>query len=179
MSRIGQLAINVPENVEISYTDSKVTVKGPKGMLEQNIPLEVEIKMEGNSILVINKGTDNRSKAFHGLVRALVQNMVVGVSEGYKKTLRIAGVGYKAQLKEKSLQLSLGFSHPIEYAVPEGITVQVQDGTTIVVSGIDRQLVGQVANDIRRFKPPEPYKGKGIMYSDEHVHKKAGKTAVK
>jgi large subunit ribosomal protein L6 len=179
MSRIGKLAITIPENVELSYSDSKITVKGPKGMLQRDIFFEGEVKKEGNNILVINNGTDNRSKAFHGLVRALIYNMVVGVSEGYKKTLKITGVGYKALLKGKTLQLNLGFSHPIEYAVPEGITVEVQEGTTIAISGIDKQLVGQVATDIRRFKPPEPYKGKGIMYSNEVVHKKAGKTAVK
>ncbi|UCB46875.1 MAG: 50S ribosomal protein L6 [Spirochaetota bacterium] len=179
MSRIGKLAIDLPDKVEFDYTDSKVTVKGPKGMLQQDILFDGEIKKDGQSILLINNGTDNRSKAFYGLIRALIKNMVVGVSEGYKKTLRITGVGYKAQLKEKSLQLNLGFSHPIEYAIPEGITVEVQEGTIIVISGIDKQLVGQVATDIRRFKPPEPYKGKGIMYSDEIIHKKAGKTAVK
>ena len=178
MSRIGKLAIKIPDNVELSYTEPKITVKGPKGTLQRDILFDGEIKKEGKTILVINNGTDNRSKAYHGLVRALIYNMVVGVSEGYKKTLRITGVGYKAQLKEKSLQLNLGFSHPIEYTIPEGITVELQEGTTIVVSGIDKQLVGQVATDIRRFKPPEPYKGKGIMYSNEIVHKKAGKTAV-
>jgi large subunit ribosomal protein L6 len=179
MSRIGKLAITIPDKVEFEYTDSKITVKGPKGMLQREISFNGEIKKEGESILIINNGTDNRSKAFYGLVRALVNNMVVGVSKGFKKTLRISGVGYKAQLQGKNLQLNLGFSHPVQYPVPEAITVEVQEGTTIVISGIDKQLVGQVATDIRRFKPPEPYKGKGIMYSDEIIHKKAGKTAVK
>lgn len=179
MSRIGKQPINLPENVEFGYTDGKVTVKGPKGTLQSDIPYDGEIKQEGNQIIVVSPGEDNQSRAHHGLVRALINNMVVGVSSGFSKGLRIAGVGYKALLKGQSLVLNLGFSHAIEYTIPEGIKIDVQDGTTIVVSGIDKQLVGQVTTDIRRFKPPEPYKGKGIMYRNEIVRKKAGKTAVK
>jgi len=179
MSRIGKLAITLPENVKFSYEDSKITVNGPKGRLERNIDFEGEIKTEENKIVVINNSTGNRDRAFHGLVRALINNMVVGVTDGFRKSLKIAGVGYKAQLKGKNLVLNLGYSHSIEYLVPEGITIEVHEQTTVVVSGIDKQLVGQVATDIRRFKPPEPYKGKGIMYIDEIVRKKAGKTAVK
>ena len=179
MSRIGKQPISLPENVEFEYVDSKATVKGPKGTLQQNIPYDGEIKKEGDQIIIVNSGEDNQSRAKHGLVRALINNMVIGVSAGFSKTLKIAGVGYKVQLSGKKLVLNLGFSHAVEYAVPEGIDIDVQDGTTIVVNGIDRQLVGQVATDIRRCKPPEPYKGKGIMYSNEVVRKKAGKTAVK
>lgn len=179
MSRIGKQPIDLPEKVEFDYSDSKVTVKGPKGTLQKNIFYEGEIKKEGNQIIIVNKSEGNQSRANHGLVRALINNMVLGVSYGFSKTLKISGVGYKAQLKGQSLDLSLGFSHSVEYAIPEGIQVELQDPMTIVVSGIDKQLVGQVATNIRRFKPPEPYKGKGIRYSDEIVRKKAGKTAVK
>jgi large subunit ribosomal protein L6 len=179
MSRIGKQPINLPEGVEFSCSDSKITVKGPKGALQREIHHDGEIKKEGNQIIIVNKGEGNESKARYGLVRALLNNMVIGVSSGFSKTLKVAGVGYKAQMKGNTIVLNLGFSHPIEYSIPEGIKIDVQDGTTVIVSGIDKQLVGQVATDIRRFKPPEPYKGKGIMYSNEIVRKKAGKTAVK
>jgi large subunit ribosomal protein L6 len=179
MSRIGKQPVTIPEKVEFTKEGSKITLKGPKGTLEMDLPFEGEITQKANQVVITRSKENNASRASYGLVRALINNMVIGVSEGFTKTLRISGVGYKAQLKEKILELSLGFSHPVEYAIPEGITVDVQDGTTIVVAGIDKQAVGQVATDIRRFKPPEPYKGKGIMYSTEVVRKKAGKTAVK
>jgi large subunit ribosomal protein L6 len=171
MSRIGKQPITIPEKVEFQKEGSKITVKGPKGTLVADMPFKGEIMQEANQVIITNSKESNASSASYGLVRALINNMVIGVSEGFAKTLRISGVGYKAQLKEKNLELNLG--------IPEGITIDVQDGTTIVVSGIDKQAVGQVATDIRRFKPPEPYKGKGIMYSTEIIRKKAGKTAVK
>ena len=179
MSRIGKQPITIPEKVEFQKEGSKITVKGPKGTLVIELPFKGEITQEANQVIITNSKESNESSASYGLVRALINNMVIGVSEGFTKTLRISGVGYKAQLKGKSLELNLGFSHPVQYEIPEGITIDVQDGTTIVVTGIDKQAVGQVATDIRRFKPPEPYKGKGIMYNTEIVRKKAGKTAVK
>jgi large subunit ribosomal protein L6 len=179
MSRIGKQPITLPDKVEFEISGSVVTVKGPKGTLVMDIPYEGEIKKEGGKVIVSESKAANGARAKYGLVRALINNMVIGVSDGFTKTLRISGVGYKAQLKDKSIILNLGFSHPIEHAIPEGINVDVQDATTIVVTGIDKQLVGQVATDIRRYKPPEPYKGKGVMYSNEIVRKKAGKTAVK
>ncbi|MBN2324248.1 MAG: 50S ribosomal protein L6 [Spirochaetes bacterium] len=179
MSRIGKQPITIPEKVEFTQEGSKIILKGPKGTLEMDLPFEGEITKNENQVVITGGKENNASSASYGLVRALINNMVIGVSEGFTKTLKIAGVGYKAQLKGNILELNLGFSHTVEYAIPEGITVDVQDGTTIVVAGIDKQAVGQVATDIRRFKPPEPYKGKGIMYSTETVRKKAGKTAVK
>jgi len=179
MSRIGKLPILLPENVRLSFENSRVLVEGPRGKLELGLNFEGELKVDGNKVMVISKGQDSRAKAFHGLIRALVNNMVIGVSRGFSKTLKIVGVGYKAQLQGKTLVLNLGYSHPIQYPVPDGISIEVPDPNTITVKGIDKQLVGQCASDIRRFRPPEPYKGKGIMYADEKLRRKAGKTGVK
>lgn len=179
MSRIGKLPIILPENVRLSFEDSRVVVEGPRGKIEQALNLDVELKIDGNKVFVISRGQDSNAKAFHGLVRSLVNNMVIGVSRGFSKTLKIIGIGYKAQLQGKTLVLNLGYSHPIQYPVPEGISIELPDPNTISVNGIDKQLVGQCASDIRRFRIPEPYKGKGIMYADEKLRRKAGKTGIK
>ncbi|HHE04678.1 MAG TPA: 50S ribosomal protein L6 [candidate division WOR-3 bacterium] len=183
MSRIGSLPISIPEGVKVEYSPPKIVVEGPKGKLQMDLNFENfdgEIKISGHQIEVINHNPENKkSDAFHGLTRSLINNLVVGVHTGYSKTLKIVGVGYKAQLQGKTLVLNLGFSHPVNFPVPEGIDIQIPDPTTIIVSGIDKRLVGQVAANIRKFKPPEPYKGKGIMYQDERIRRKAGKAGVK
>jgi large subunit ribosomal protein L6 len=179
MSRIGKLPITLPDNVKVFFEDSKVIVEGPRGKIERVFNFDGEFKVDGNKVVVVSRGQDPKSKATHGLVRALVNNMVIGVSRGFSKTLKIVGVGYKAQLQGKNLVLNLGYSHPIQYSIPDGITIEVPDPNTITVNGIDKQLVGQCAADIRNFRAPEPYKGKGIMYADEKLRRKAGKTGAK
>ncbi len=179
MSRIGILPIKLPENVTFSCKDSKVTVEGPKGRLESVINFRGKIVNENNTLKLVSESADKQNKALHGLARSLINNMVLGVTSGFSKTLKIVGVGYKAQLQGQSFTLNLGYSHPIVFPVPEGITVEVPDPNTVVVSGIDKHLVGQVAANIRKFRPPEPYKGKGVLYSDESIKRKAGKASVK
>jgi large subunit ribosomal protein L6 len=155
-----------------------VTVKGPKGTLTQDVPTVCQVKLEGDTVFVTRTEETREQRSMHGLTRTLIANMVQGVSEGFSKELEIVGVGYKAESKGKTLVLTLGFSHPINYAVPEGITVEAPEPTKLKVSGADKQKVGQVAADIRGFRPPEPYKGKGVKYIDEQIQRKAGKTAV-
>ncbi len=183
MSRIGNLPVEIPEGVKVDYKHPRLVVEGPKGKLEMDINFKSfpgELKIEDGKITVINKKPgDNKSRAFHGLTRSLINNMVVGVSKGYSKTLKIVGVGYKAQMQGKKLILNLGYSHPIECDIPEGVEIKVPDQNTIVVSGIDKYLVGQVASNIRKKRPPEPYKGKGVMYENERIRRKAGKAGVK
>lgn len=177
MSRIGKLPVSVPAGVTITVTDDNVvTVKGPKGELSQNISEKLTIKQEDGQLLVERPSDQKEYRSLHGLSRTLINNMVIGVTEGYSKTLEIAGVGYRAQMQGKKLVLSVGFSHPVEFEEGSGITFEVPTQTTIIISGIDKQLVGQVAADIRIVRPPEPYKGKGIRYADEHVRRKVGKT---
>jgi large subunit ribosomal protein L6 len=173
------MPIQLPEKVRFSYTDSIAKVEGPKGSLEKSIIFGGTIEQQDGQVVVIPGGEDRSARAVYGLVRSLINSMVVGVSEGFSKVLKIVGVGYKAQVQGRSLQLNLGYSHPISYAIPEGVTIETPDPNTIVVSGIDKQAVGQCASEIRKFKKPEPYKGKGVMYTDEHVRRKAGKAAVK
>ncbi|MBQ9388299.1 MAG: 50S ribosomal protein L6 [Lachnospiraceae bacterium] len=176
MSRIGKMPIAVPAGVTVDIAENnKVTVKGPKGTLERTLPAEMTIKLEGAEIIVTRPNDLKRNKALHGLTRSLINNMVIGVSEGYKKILEINGVGYRAAKQGKVLNLTLGYSHPIEMTDPEGIEVAVEDNNKIVVSGIDKEKVGQYAAEIRGKRGPEPYKGKGIKYSDEHIRRKVGK----
>ena len=176
MSRIGKMPIAVPAGVTVDIAENnKVTVKGPKGTLERILPAEMTIKLEGAEIIVTRPNDLKRNKALHGLTRSLINNMVIGVSEGYKKILEINGVGYRAAKQGKVLNLTLGYSHPIEMTDPEGIEVAVEDNNKIVVSGIDKEKVGQYAAEIRGKRGPEPYKGKGIKYSDEHIRRKVGK----
>ena len=179
MSRIGKMPIEIPDKVQFHYSDSTVKVEGPKGKLEMDVTFSGKIKIEDAKVVVEAAGEDKQSRADQGLIRSLLNNMVVGVTQGFSKTLRVVGVGYKAQVQGKKLQMNLGFSHPIMYEVPEGIDVQTPDPNTIIVAGIDKQAVGQCASEIRKFRKPEPYKGKGVMYENEHIRRKAGKAAVK
>jgi large subunit ribosomal protein L6 len=176
MSRIGLAPIPVPSGVEVSIAGDLVTVKGTKGTLERRLPAPITIRQEEGTLYVERPDDERRSRALHGLTRSLVANMVTGVSEGFSKNLDIVGVGYRANAKGPTkLELSLGFSHPVFVEAPDGVTFEVPSPTNIVVSGIDKEIVGQVAADIRKWRPPEPYKGKGIRYRDEHVVRKAGK----
>lgn len=179
MSRIGRMPIAVPAGVTVDIAENnKVTVKGPKGTLERVLPAEMEITREGEEILVKRPNDLKKMKSLHGLTRTLINNMVVGVTEGYTKTLEVNGVGYRAAKQGSKLTLSLGFSHPVEMNDPEGITTTV-DGNKIVVSGIDKEKVGQYAAEIREKRAPEPYKGKGIKYDYEVIRRKVGKTGKK
>ena len=178
MSRIGKKPLTLPQAVSVSVADGSVAVKGPKGELSLAIPACIEVSVKDGVLSVTRKGDDKQARAFHGTIRALVENMVDGVVSGYSRELEIQGVGYRASISGQALNMSVGFSHPIDYVVPDGIKVTVTDGVNIKVEGIDKQLVGQVAARIRAFCPPEPYKGKGIRYKDEHVRRKAGKTVA-
>ncbi len=179
MSRIGRKPITVPNGVTVSVDGSTVKVKGPKGELARTFEPSMKVRVEDNEVLVERPNDDKRERALHGLTRALLANMVTGVTEGFKKTLEIVGVGYRAEKKGKNLVVSVGYSHPVNYPEPEGITLTTPTPTTIVIEGIDKQKVGQVAAELREFRPPEPYKGKGIRYQGEQVRRKAGKTAGK
>ena len=179
MSRIGRMPIAIPAGVTVEIAENnKVTVKGPKGTLERVLPAEMEITVEGTEILVKRPNDLKRNKSLHGLTRTLIQNMVIGVTDGYEKKLDINGVGYRAQKQGKKLVLSLGYSHPVEMDDPEGIETVVQD-SSIIVKGINKEKVGQYAAEIRAKRGPEPYKGKGIKYSDEVIKRKVGKTGKK
>ena len=177
MSRIGKKPVQIPAGVEVTVDGNKVIVKGPKGTLEQGIFEKLSVAIENNEVIVSRADDERETRARHGLDRALIHNMVVGVSEGYTKSLELAGVGYRVQLKDKDLEFSLGYSHPVHYAAPEGITFEVPDNTHVNVKGINKQQVGQVAAEIRMKRPPEPYKGKGIHYVGEHIRRKLGKAA--
>lgn len=179
MSRVGLKPIPVPSGVEVRIEPELSIVKGPKGELRQHIPAGIEVEVVDGEVRCSRPSDAPPQRSKHGLVRALIANQVTGVTEGFKRELEIIGVGYRAQAKGKVLELSLGFSHPIEYPVPDGITVETPEQTKVLVSGIDKQKVGQVAAEIRGFRPPEPYKGKGVRYSDEIVRRKAGKSATK
>ncbi len=181
MSRIGAKSIALPSGVTLTVAGETVSVKGPKGELTLQTLPEVAVTTEGQEAKVIRKGDSHEARARHGLTRALLASMVLGVSKGYEKRLEIIGVGYKAQGKGKSVTLQLGYSHPIEYKAPVGVEIQndTENKQILVISGIDKQRVGQVAADIRGYRPPEPYKGKGIRYTDEYVRRKVGKAAVK
>jgi large subunit ribosomal protein L6 len=175
MSRVAKNPVAVPGGVEVKLQPGKVNVKGPKGQLEQGLHPLVTVTQEGNLLKVERANDSTLARAISGTTRALVNNMVVGVSKGFEKKLSIIGVGYRAAVQGKKLNLTLGFSHPIAYDIPAGITIEAPDQTSLVVKGADRQLVGQVAAEIRGFRPPEPYKGKGVRYSEEHVAKKEAK----
>ncbi len=175
MSRIGKIPVEIPAGVTVKIEENnKVTVKGPKGTLERVLPKEMEIKQEGNEVIVSRPNDLKKMKSLHGLTRTLIQNMVIGVTQGYSKTLEINGVGYRAAKQGKKLTLTLGYSHPVEVEDPEGIETTV-DGNKITVSGIDKEKVGQHAAEIRDKKKPEPYKGKGIKYENEVIRRKVGK----
>ncbi len=177
MSRIGRKPIAVPEAVTVEVAPGRVAVKGPKGELQQALDTDMKVEQENGTVTVSRPTDRGEHRALHGLTRSLIANMVEGVVDGFEKRLEIQGVGYRAALKGRSLELALGYSHPVSVEPPEGIEFEVPQPTEVIVRGIDKQLVGQVAADIRKRRPPEPYKGKGIRYRDEHVARKVGKRA--
>lgn len=179
MSRIGKKPIPIPPGVTVVVDGSTVRVKGPKGELSQSFRPEVRVRVDDGQVVVDRAADSKTHRAMHGLTRALVANMVEGTVAGYRRTLELVGVGYRAEKKGKVLVLNVGYSHPVEYPEPEGLTITTPNPTTIVVEGIDKQRVGQAAAEIRAVRPPEPYKGKGIRYQDEHVRRKAGKAGAK
>ncbi len=179
MSRIGKLPVDLPKGVEVKVAGQKVEVKGPKGALNRDIHPMIEVKLEDNQLSVEPREESQKARALWGLCRSLLNNMVVGVHAGFSKTLEINGVGYRAELQGQTLNLNLGFSHPVEFPLPEGIEAKVDKNTVITLSGIDKELLGQTAATIRAYRPPEPYKGKGIKYSDEVIIRKVGKAGVK
>ena len=176
MSRIGRLPIIVPPTVKVKFNDRTVAVEGPKGKLSFDLPKRTTAALEDGKVVVRRDGDDAEARALHGLSRAILNNMVRGVSEGYVKKLEIQGVGFKAAVQGKIVNMQLGFSHPINYSIPDQIKVTVEEGTKVTVEGPDRKMVGQVAADLRSFYPPEPYKGKGVRYVGEKVVRKEGKT---
>ena len=176
MSRIGKIPVAIPPKVKVEIKDRKVFVEGPKGKLDWILPRRTTAKVENNEVVVARQSDDAESKALHGLSRALINNMVKGVSEGYVKRLEIQGVGFKAAVSGKNVSLSLGYSHPIVYPIPDQIKVTVEENTKILIEGPNKEIVGLVASEIRSYYPPEPYKGKGVRYSDEQVKRKEGKT---
>jgi len=178
MSRVGKQPVPIPSGVEVKVEGQFVAVKGPKGSLERTFPEEVSFALEDGKVRVERPEDDRRSRAMHGLSRALLANMVVGVSEGYTRELQLVGVGYRAALKGKDLELQVGYSHPVAIEPPDGVFFEVPEPTKVIVSGIDKERVGQASADIRKVRPPEPYKGKGIRYVDEYVRRKAGKAGV-
>ena len=178
MSRVGNNPIVLPGGVDVSVGSDGVTVKGPMGTLKDRFDQRIEVAVDDGVVRVSRVDDERASRALHGLSRALLNNMVIGVSEGYRKELRTEGVGYRANLQGSKLQLQVGFSHPVHIEAPDGITFEVPEPTRILISGIDKQKVGQIAAEIRSVRPPEPYKGKGIRYVDEFVRRKAGKSGV-
>jgi large subunit ribosomal protein L6 len=175
MSRIAKNPISVPKGIDINLSGSSVSVKGPKGQLSMDLHNSVEMSQDGDQLSFAPRGGDKSAWAMSGTMRSLVGNMVTGVSAGFEKKLLLVGVGYRAQAKGKVLNLALGFSHPVDYQVPEGITIDTPSQTEVIVSGCDKQRVGQVAAEIRAFRPPEPYKGKGVKYADEQIVRKEAK----
>ena len=179
MSRIGRKPINIPAGVEVKIDGSVVPVKGPKGTLTQKVHPNMNVAVEGNEIVVTRPDDEKENRSLHGLTRTLIHNMVVGVTEGYKKTLEVNGVGYRAQKQGSNLVMNLGFSHQVIVSEVPGITIDVPNANTVVISGPDKQQVGQFAAEVREKRPPEPYKGKGIKYVDEVIRRKVGKTGAK
>ena len=176
MSRIGNKPITVLDGVDVKIDGNKITVKGPKGTLEREIHKDISLEMDGNVIKVIRKDDEPINRSLHGLTRTLINNMIIGVTSEYTKELQINGVGYRVQKQGNNLNLTLGYSHPVIFEAPQGITFDVPNPNTIIVRGIDKELVGQTAAVIRTKRPPEVYRGKGIKYADEHIRRKVGKT---
>ena len=180
MSRIGKLPVPIPDKVDVKIEGNVVRVKGPLGEMAQEVNSYVTVRLDDGKIICERKDDDYRSRAFHGLYRSLINNMVLGVSQGFTRELDIVGVGYRAELKGRTIDFQLGYSHPISFPLPEGVTAEVdRKANHIVLKGYNKQLLGQIAADIRRLRPPEPYKGKGIKYKGERIRRKAGKTAGK
>lgn len=179
MSRIGLKPITIPAGVDVKIDGATVTVKGPNGTLTQNVHPNMAVAVEGSEIIVKRLNDDKENKALHGLTRSLIANMVTGVTEGYKKNLEVNGVGYRVQVQGSKLTMTLGFSHPVIMEAPEGIKIECPSANAIVISGADKQAVGQFAAQVREKRPPEPYKGKGIKYAEEHIRRKEGKAGKK
>lgn len=182
MSRIGRKPVEIPKGVEVNITGSTIKVKGPKGELSWEIPPSIGVRAEGGEVVVSRPDDNKKRKALHGLTRSLINNMVKGVSEGYRRDLELVGVGYKVDLKGDTLTFSLGYSHPVEFRLPEGLTAEVNQKTRpvrLTIAGIDKQLLGQIAANIRALRPPDSYKGKGIHYAEERLKLKPGKTGKK
>ncbi len=179
MSRIGKMPVPIPESVEVNYKDHNITVKGKNGKLSRAIHPAVDLKIEDDKIIVTPGNSSNKVKALHGLTRTLVANMVAGVTRGFERVLEINGVGYRADSKGDTLTFNIGYSHPVVYKLPEGINATVEKQTKIILSGIDKELLGLTAAKVRSFRKPEPYKGKGIKYAEERIRKKAGKSGAK
>lgn len=175
MSRLTKSPINLPQGVDVAIDGRRVSVKGSKGSLEYHVHDTVNVVRDDGSLMCVSADGTTKADAMVGTTRALVNNMVIGVSEGFQRRLQLVGVGYRAQIKDSQLNLTLGFSHPIDFAVPDGITIETPTQTEVIVSGIDKQRVGQIAAEIRAFRPPEPYKGKGVRYSDENIVRKEAK----
>ncbi|UCG38220.1 MAG: 50S ribosomal protein L6 [bacterium] len=178
MSRIGKQPVPVPKGVDVRLDGRTITVKGPKGMLRRDLPAGVEVQVAAEAVTVLPPSRPKEKTSFQGLVRSLISNMVVGVSEGFQKDLDMVGVGYRAMARGNALEIHAGFSHTVEFNLPEGITAEVDKNNRITIRGIDKEKVGQTAADIRAIRPPEPYKGKGIMYAGERIRRKAGKAGV-
>lgn len=179
MSRVGKKPISIPDKVKITFQSGELTVQGQKGKLSRFIHPAVKLNMENGVISVEALTTDRNSQALRGLTRSLVQNMVTGVDAGFERTLEINGIGYRAEVKGNTIVLNLGYSHPIDFRLPEGISASVERNNVVKLVGIDKELLGQTAASIRRLRPPEPYKGKGIKYAEEYIRRKAGKTGTK
>ena len=179
MSRIGKAPIEIPAGVDVTITGQHVTVKGPKGTLSRVLPGEIIVRKEDSTLLVERPNDERQNRSLHGLSRTLVSNMVIGVTDGFSKELEIVGVGYRAEAQGANLRLALGFSHPVNVPAPDGITFEIPVQTRIIIKGIDKELVGQVAANIRSIRKPEPYKGKGVRYAGERILRKAGKTGKK
>ena len=178
MSRIGKKPITIPQGVSLTVNGEHVSVKGPKGELSRSLPPEMHVEVDGSIVTVTRPSDIGRHRALHGLTRTLIHNMVEGVTNGFAKTLEIRGIGYKAEEIAQGARLVVGYSHPVDYKAPDGVNISVEGGTVVKIEGIDKQKVGQVAAEIRRVRPPEPYKGKGIRYVGERVRTKAGKTGA-
>ena len=179
MSRVGKKPITIPDKTKVTYKDRVVTVQGKKGTLTQEIHPAVDVKIEKDVINVVSNDQSRKTVALQGMTRSLLNNMVTGVSQGFERVLEINGIGYRAELKGKSIVFNLGYSHPIDFPLPEGVTAQVDKNNVVKINGFDKQLIGQTAARIRQLRPPEPYKGKGIKYAEEHIMRKAGKTGTK
>lgn len=179
MSRIGKLPVPVPAGIKVEVTDRRISVKGPKGNLSRDLPPHVDVALEDGEIVVRRDNDDRTARAMHGLARSLIHNMVEGAGKGFSKTLEIVGVGYRVESKKQYLVFTLGYSHPIYYEVPEGISANIESPTRLTISGADRELVGKAAAEIRGFRPPEPYKGKGVKYADEVIRRKEGKSGAR
>ncbi|HHY65074.1 MAG TPA: 50S ribosomal protein L6 [Clostridiaceae bacterium] len=179
MSRIGRLPVTIPAGVDVKLNGNDMTVKGPNGTLSASFHPNMKIEIEDNAIVVKRPDDEKQNKALHGLTRALINNMIIGVTKGFEKNLEIVGVGFRAAKQGKKLVLTLGYSHPVEIEEPKGITIEVPSPDKIIVKGADKQLVGEVAAQIRKKRPPEPYKGKGIKYANEHIIRKEGKAGAK